>query len=159
MITDDLDACIVRSIAKEERRSICNAVWSSSDLKPIILAKVEKQIKDESSGLCSRSCPSILADPKPQSLIQLKDSEVVKELEERAPLLHRVLNAVASGKYVKKETSKQSEKVSRAVSMASSVLLRCRTPNMSTLAYRLSLLMWHGGAEKQVQHKIMTYIS
>jgi hypothetical protein len=132
-------------------------VWSSNDLKELILNKLENDLKKESSGLCSRKNPSLLSDSKPESIINLKDSCIVKELEERAPILHRVLKAVASGKMkcinnIEKDDKKSERnfKVTRAISMATSVLFRCRTPSMSALSYRLSILLWHGGAEKQV---------
>ena len=40
-------------------------------------------------------------------------------------------------------------KVVSSLSMAASVLLRCRDPCLSALAYHLSTLLWHGGATKK----------
>lgn len=149
-IVDELDARLVRSIACEQREAATNAIWCSTDLKELILQKVERDVKKESTDVCSRSNPSCLSNSEPESLICLKDSTVVKELQVRGPILHRVLKAVASGKDSNIKKPEQMDKVTRAVSIASSVLFRCRTPSMSALAYRLSILMWHGGAEKQV---------
>ena len=45
-----------------------------------------------------------------------------------------------------------------AISMAGSVLLRCRNPSMAANAYRLSVLLWHGGAHTGKHHCNITII-
>ena len=146
-----MNATIVRNVVCGTNASIANAVWSSDELKSCVLKNVEKEIQDECSRLCSRKSPSIVTDTSPESIISLKDSQIVHELEERTPVLHRCLTAAACSKQKKKSTRvDQDQKTTSAVSMASSVLLRCRNPAMSANAYRLSVLLWHGGAQKQV---------
>lgn len=124
-------------------------MWSSPEMKNKILLKLENDIRKESIEMCSRKKPSVLSSTKPASIISLKDSVVVKELEERAPTLYRILKTVASGKS-RKSAKKNEDKVTHALSFAISVLFRCRSPYMSAISYRLSILLWHGGAEKQV---------
>ena len=158
-VIDKSDARIVRNIAAGERSNIVNAVWSSEELKGCLLDKVEQKIQEECTSLCSRKSPSTLADVTPASIISLKDSDIENELKERAPTLYRCLQAAASSKRnqakVKVNCRKdQGEvmKTTRAISMASSVLLRCRNPSLSAMAYLLSILLWHAGAEKQVHN-------
>ena len=158
-VIDESDARIVRNIAAGERSNIVNAVWSSEELKGCLLDKVEQKIQEECTSLCSRKSPSTLADVTPASIISLKDSDIENELKERAPTLYRCLQAAASSKRnqakVKVNCRKdQGEvmKTTRAISMASSVLLRCHNPSLSAMAYLLSILLWHAGAEKQVHN-------
>ena len=109
------------------------------------------------SKLCSRKSPSILTDTSPDSLVSLNDGQIVNELEERAPTLHRCLAAAASSNFKQKIWQDSSlkqlgQKITSTLSMASSVLLRCRNPAMSVNVYRLFVLLWHGGAQRQVKH-------
>jgi hypothetical protein len=132
---------------------VANAVWESEDLREKLLCKVEKDINIESKGLSSRKNQSVLADTTPNNLININDSTVTSELKDRAPTVERLLRAVVSVKpkgSAQRKDTKKDHKITRAISMASSVLLRCRNPAMSAMSYRVSLLLWHGGAEKQV---------
>ena len=152
-ISGDLDPKIVRGVATNERMSVINAEWESKDLRGKLLRKVEKDINSEIKGLSSRRNPSLLADTTPNNIINIKDSSVASELKDRTPTMERLLRAVVcvktKGSGHRKDTKKD-HKIARAVSMATSVLLRCRNPAMSAMSYRVSLLLWRGGAEKQV---------
>ena len=138
----------MRNIVDGTNTAVANAVWDSENLKGCLLKKVENEIQEECSRLCRRKSPSILANTSPDHIISLKDAAVVKELEERAPTLHRCLLAAVSSK--RKACQKQN--ATAAISVAGSVLLRCHNPVLSANAYRLSVLLWHGGAQKQVHH-------
>lgn len=143
---DECDASIVRNIVDGTSTGVATAVWSSEKLKSCLLKKVESEIQEECSSLCSKKSPSMLANTSPDHIISLKDESIVGELQERAPTLHRCLAAAVTSK--RKGSKKKN--ATAALSMASSVLLRCRNPQLSANAYRLSVLLWHGGAQKQV---------
>ena len=159
-ITEEANASIGRNVVCGTNSSIVNAMWSSEELKSCVLSNVEKEIQSECSKLCSRKSPSILTYISPDSLVSLKDSQIVYELEERAPTLHRCLAAAASSNSKQRQLQDPSQqqlrqKITSTLSMASSVLLRCRNPAMSANAHRLSVLLWHGGAQKQVKLQYM----
>ncbi|CAB3988657.1 Hypothetical predicted protein [Paramuricea clavata] len=100
--------------------------------------------------------PSILANSTPHNVINITDACIASELKNRAPTMERILRAAVSGKVkhtVEEEYNEKDKKNVRALSMATSILLRCRNPALSALSYRLSLLLWHGGAEKQSINK------
>ena len=137
----------MRNIVDGTNTGVANAVWDSEKLRSCLLQKVENEIQEECSRLCSRKSSSILANTSPDHIISLKDAAVVTELEERAPTLHRCLLAAVSSK---RKAVCQKQNATAAISMASSVLLRCHNPALSANAYRLSVLLWHGGAQKQV---------
>lgn len=126
-------------------------------MKEEVLVSVEKEIKKECKTLCSRKKPSLLSYTNPDALIKLTDVQVNNELKTMAPILHRFMRAAVVNERSqkrKKHTDSKHAAVDRSipvVSMASSLLLRARCPSMSANAYRLSTLLWHAGAEKQVQ--------
>ena len=97
-IEDETEARIVRNIVDGTHIGVGNAVWASETLKSYLLKKVENEIREECSSLCSRKSPSILANTSPDHIISLKDAAIVTELEERAPTLHRCLLAAFSSK-------------------------------------------------------------
>ena len=146
-VEDECDARIVRNIVDGTSTGVANAVWASEQLKSCLLKKVEKNIQDECSSLCSKKSRSILANTSPTHIISLKDVTIISELEERAPTLYRCLPTAVSSK---RKAGVQKKNTTAALSMASSILLRCRNPALSANAYRLSVLLWHGGAQKQV---------
>ena len=100
------------------------------------------------------SRPSILRFTEPAKILDLSDGTIQNELEERAPTLHRFLKAAVTtktkGKIPKKGEPERSVKLVNGVGMAAAMLLKNRNPKMSAMAYKMSLLLWHGGVDKQV---------
>jgi hypothetical protein len=120
----------------------------SRDLKDMIMCKIEKDVVNEFEGLCSLRNPSILANSTPHNVINITDACIASELKNRAPTMERILRAAVSGKVkhtIEEEYNEKDKKYVRALSMATSILLRCRNPALSALSHRLSLLLWHGG--------------
>ena len=84
----------------------------------------------------------------------------VAELDNRAPVLHAVLSSAVWKNPTVKENltdvqepnraSEQHAKIVSPISVAKSILLKSRCPQMSAQAYRLSTVLWHSGAKKQV---------
>ena len=70
-----------------------------------------------------------------------------KEIEEKAPFLHKVLNAAASPKFVRDQTD-----VNRypGICLAAGILLKLRDPAMSLIPYVISLMLKAGGLAKKV---------
>ena len=64
-VEDECDASIVRNIVDGTSTGVANAVWASEQLNSCLLKKVEKNIQDECSSLCSKKSPSILANTSP----------------------------------------------------------------------------------------------
>ena len=121
-LTGEIDASIARSLASGQYNTVVNTFWKSTKHKVNLLTKVEKQIEDECAGLSSRKHPSILSNATPENIIELTNSKVVDELMLRETTLYQTMQAACSNKEDKKP-----EKKVHAVSVASSILLRCRT--------------------------------
>ena len=125
-LTGEIDASIARSLASGQYNTVVNTFWKSTKHKENLLTKVEKQIEDECAGLSSRKHPSILSNATPENIIELTNSKVVDELMLRETTLYQTMQAACSNKEDKKP-----EKKVHAVSVASSILLRCRNPTIS----------------------------
>ena len=117
--------------------SVVNAVWNSKELQSRVVKKVEKQIQEEYCGLCSRKTPSILTKTSPESIISCKDQDIVNELQEKVPTFYSCLLAAYSSQ--RGDPKKNKQKTTPSISMASSILLKCRNPSMAANAYRLSV--------------------
>ena len=78
----------------------------------------------------------------PNYLINIKDSAVTSELKDRAPTVKILLRAVASSVQPKgsaqRKTTKKDNKIARAISMTTSVLLQCKNPSKSAMSYHVS---------------------
>ena len=97
--------------------------------------------------------PSILTKTSPESIISCKEQDLVNELQEKAPTFYSCLLAASSSQ--RGDPKKNKQKTTPSISMASSILLKCRNPSMAANAYRLSVLLWHGGAKKQIYIDIL----
>ena len=135
-----------------------NAIYSKKVIRDALLEKVCGSVIEECKDLCSVKKPSILRNTTPEGLKQFTESANVTELSERTPVLYTILSS-AAGKPVLSKAGNQngengandeSNTAAPAMSMAVSILLKKRCPQMSARAYRFSTVLWHSGAKKQV---------
>ena len=156
---DDTDRKAIKQLALRQYGYAVNALYTKQTVRDELLQKVCKSINEECKELCSTKSPSVLRDVSPLGLKQFTEATHVAELATRAPVLYAVLSsAVGKNPTVKENfdvqepnpTSKQRTKILPPISMAASILLKSRCPQMSAQAYRLSTVLWHSGAKKQV---------
>lgn len=138
---DKTRSSIIKSVVSGKYDTLVNAVWASQILKVKVLNKVEYEIQEECKSISSKKKPSVLSHVSPASIISLKDMDVVNELKERAPVTHRCMQAIACSKKRSIKKDGVDYKLVNSLSMAASVLLRCRNPCLSAAAYRLSVLL------------------
>lgn len=112
----------------------------------------EDKILDEVSEVVSVKNPSILSKTNCEDLLSLKNEDVVSELQKRAPVLYIALkNSVISRRRRKKIKEGQVKDQSLCtLAMAFGILMKMRSPTLSALAYRSSLVLHHSGAKKRV---------
>ena len=124
---------------------VVNAVMVSDKMKKSATELLARNVEDECKSLCSDKRPSILRYTAPERILQLSDGTIQKELQDRAPTFHRFLQAA-----VATQNKTSVDESVKGVGIAVSVLLKNRNPKMSAMAYKMSLLLWHGGVDKQV---------
>lgn len=129
-----LGTMLVRGTYKQ----IANAVWRNGHLRKHLVFHVLKDIDKECVALCSKKNPSILRSPSKERMLNFSFEEQRKELEERAPLFFSVLVAAGSTK-----TKTEEKAWIPAVSMASSILLRNRSPYMNAIQLMLGIFLYH----------------
>ena len=171
IVEENTNAKIIRQIAHGELEMAARNVMNQKEMKETILKEVERDIQAECTALCSRKSPSIFSKVSSDDLMQLTDTAIVEELQERAPILSRCIKATTRSKrsMAEKEKAKKGEKDKRipAISLAVSILLRSRCSYMSANSYRMSTILWHSGVDKKVctftfeewsQQKILFYL-
>ena len=131
---ESLGKMIVRCTFKQ----IANAAWRSKHIRKHLTVFMLQEIDKECSNLCSRKNPSCLRSPSKQKMLDFSFERENEELEKRAPLFYSVL--VAGGC-----NNKKAEKCSwiPAVGMATSVLLRNRSPYMNAVQLMLGIFLYH----------------
>ena len=155
IVEENTNAKIIRQIAHGELEMAARNVMNKKEMKETILKEVERDIQAEcTTALCSRKSPSIFSKVSSDDLVQLTDTAIIEELQERAPILSRCIKATTRSKrsMAEKEKAKKGEKDKRipAISLAVSILLRSRCSYMSANSYRMSTILWHSGVDKKV---------
>ncbi|CAH3165645.1 unnamed protein product, partial [Porites lobata] len=158
---DDVDRKAIKQLVLGEYGYAVNALYSKKVVRDALLEKVCGSVIEECKDLCSVRKPSILRDTTPEGLKQFTESAHVTELSERAPVLYTILSSAAGKPVISKarnqngenETNDESNTATPAISMAASILLKKRCPQMSAQAYRFSTVLWHSGAKKQVYNR------
>ena len=97
-----------------------------------------KDLHKESQSLCSTKKTSILRSVHPSALQSLKLDEVVKEWQDRSPMLYNVLHTIA-GDFA-------NDKTNQSLAISGSILLHHRNKQMSATQHALGLIMDFGGA-------------
>lgn len=89
----------------------------------------------------------------PEDIISFSEEKCETELKTKAPVFHGCMQAATvSANSKKKLEAGKTVNTSSALTMAASVLLKRRCPQMSAQAYRFSIgVLWHSGAKKQVR--------
>ena len=100
--------------------------------------------------------PSLLSKTNCEDLVKLKNEAVIDEMQKRAPLLYHVLKAAVTSRQRKKKIKEGQEHKTclQGLAMVYAILMRMRSPTLSALAYRISMVLHHSGAKKRVSVNI-----
>ena len=154
-IQNDLDASIVKAVASQEYSGVVNSLWKHPTLKSEIINRVNSEIDEECSSVCSEKEPSILRKTKAKQLTEFSERKCEEELKTRAPTLYGCIRSVTTSskkrRKIEKGSNNDEQNDAAPISLAAFILLKQRCPQMSAIAYRFSLgVLWHSGAKKQV---------
>ncbi len=135
-------------------KQITNATWSNQNIRKHLVINVCKNIDKECVGLCSKKNPSCLWSPSKEKMLNFSFENQRVELKKRAPLLFSVLVAAGSTR------NKREEKTwIPAVGMASSILLRSRSPYMNAIQLMLGIFLYHSNWVVSLNSTIHFYYS
>lgn len=136
-----------KMLCRDTTKQIAKAAWNFDALKKYLHAEVAKEINKECVAMCRKGSAkdakkrksSCLRQTEQKSIAEFTFDGLIKELEERAPLLFNVLKSAAS------KGREYEMKWKPAVCMAAAVRLHNRSQNM--IAMQLPLLYviqgWH----------------
>lgn len=130
---------IVRNIACKNWKTAAFAIIKCESLTDELLNALNKQVSTEFKNFSKLD--SILKGRTPEELAAYSNRLFLEKVRIHLP----VWNACVRGS-VGAKTSEKVEKQSHAIALARSVLARCRNPEMSALAYRISAILFHSGA-------------
>ena len=117
-------------------------------LRDATLAEVRAVVNLECEQLCNKKpVPSYLRNASVQSLKEFEWKEVMRELQERAPVLATILEAAA-------QPPSRDLCRARMIGMAAAVLLKARSKNMYKVQMMITSLLYAGHAAKRVSYKM-----
>eukprot|EP00112_Aurelia_sp_Birch-Aquarium-sp1_P016963 Seg389.2 transcript_id=Seg389.2/GoldUCD/mRNA.D3Y31 product="hypothetical protein" protein_id=Seg389.2/GoldUCD/D3Y31 len=143
---------IIASLATGDFNCTIRKIAEHDQLKHCLLKWIANTVLDEVSEVVRVKRPSILLMTNCDDLLRLRNEDVVDELQKRAPMLYLVLkNSVISRRRRKKiKDGNVKDQSLCSVAMAFGILMKMRSPTLSALAYRVSLVLHHSGAKKKV---------
>ena len=104
-------------------------------------------MKKESDIICKEKTKSILQNVKPSHILNLQWVDIIQEWQENAPTMLSCLTAITGDTDLSGRTSPE-------LTLAGSVLLRCRNLKMTALSHIIGLLLDYGGAHDDTIRKL-----
>ena len=146
------EAKVARQLLGGHVPSIAKAVMAMDDVREAIFRLFLDAINSECNNICQRSpaSRSLFRKMPVSQLMDFKWSELVSELEVRAPLLLKALSSIVA-RNDHRNQSKVGAAHSPGICMAAAVILKERNREMCGVQSLISLLMYSCHCEKQVQ--------
>lgn len=143
---------VARQLLGGHAPSIAKAVMAIDSVRDELFHMFLGAINSECNDMCQRSPAnrSLFRKMPVSQLIDFKWSELVSELEARAPLLFRALSTIVS-RNDRRNQSKVGAAHFPGICMAAAVVLKERNKEMRGAQSLISLLMYSCHCEKQVQ--------
>lgn len=144
-----------RNVARKNRHSIARHVMRDGRMRRKVLEILKKDIQKELECMCSVQQASTLRVASPALLREFSWAKLEEELITKAPNLHTILDGAL---YIHRPPSKvrrrsqRRKRVNRSaiLGMSAAILCRYRSQSMNQFQRFLSLLLYKGGANKQV---------
>ncbi len=128
-----------KMLARGTYKQIANAVWNNPILRKQLQILAVKHVDKECHSLCSKTNPSCLQSPNKDALLNFSFEKLQKELEQRAPFIHAILQTSCVNK---RNAEKRSEWVP-SVGMAAAIILRNKSSRLNAVQLLLSIFLYH----------------
>ncbi len=144
---------IIKSLSNGNIKAAVKKISEDSECKIELNNWLENKIKDETSNIVSSKNKSVLAKIQPNDILNISNNDIVNEVKERAPLIYLVMKSIVISRRRKKKIQEgiSQDTTNPNIAMAISVMMRVRCPFLSALAYKISFVLHHSGAKKQVR--------
>ena len=130
-------------------KTIASAILSSPKLKQSIEDSIFKIICEEAKTLFSLKSKSCLKTPTKESMVNFSWNIAREEIQNKAPLFYKVLQAFANPTSVKCPSTASSSYKYPGICLAG-VLLKLRDSAMSLIPYVMSLMIKVSGLKKGI---------
>ena len=142
-------SAVIQALASEDARILASAVLDVSEVKEELLKHFLCLITEECMELCKKG-PSKFRTIPVNQFVDFQWKDFVTELEEKSPILLKVLTAVVTRADRRCERTPKTNKHPGIIT-AAAILLKQRNREMCGIPSLVSLLMYAGHCEKQVR--------
>lgn len=137
---DRITTILIRGLALKKWKTVANNILNHEQIMEDIPAVLRKRVSREFQALSSES---ILKGSSPEELAAFSNKLLVQEILVTCPIWYSVVNG-ACGLDLRQNEERRDRAVN-AMALSTSVLARQRNPTLSTLAYRLSVVLFNSG--------------
>ena len=138
-IPEDLHR-VCKKLVRGRYDNLAAAVWKHDELRKHIIKLFLKELNRECEKICQIKEPSILRKTRKGDMLKFSYDEFEKEMEERTPLLRRVLMTAALRRTKKPEDDLFWQP---AVCTAASICLKNRNPCLTAMQLLISDIIQH----------------
>lgn len=145
-----------KGVGRLNRSSIARQAMNDQRIRERILNILGEKIRKEMKAMCSLTDLSILRDTSPKTLQSFKWDTLVAELQQKAPILTKVLRQCSQRTRKPSELQRKTRRIpdNHVVAICAAILLRHRNVGMNLVQRMMSVILYSGNAPKQVH----TYI-
>ena len=120
-----------------------------------VLDMLGQNVRKEMCRMSMISKPSYLRGSAPQDVVSFSWDCIVHELQEKAPTLYSLLHSATSVTISPSKARKTSRRAKQIpiIGICAAILLQCRCHSMNLVQRLLSILLYNGGASKQVRRR------
>ena len=147
---------IGRSVGRRSRKSIALQSMKDSGIRRMVMKILAKDVRKELAALCTVRNASVMRATEPIALRSFSWESFGTEVKETAPSLFAVLDGslevhVPPSREKRRKTGK-TRRVSKAaiLGLCTAILCRYRNQSMNLVQRLVSILLYKGGANKQV---------
>ena len=147
---------IGRSVGRSSRRSIAIQSMKDSRIRKMVLAILAKDVRKELAVLCAINSESVLRATELDALLSFSWDSFKREVKQTAPSLFALLDGslevqVSYSKERRRKTSKTRRVDKTAIlGLCVAILCRYRNQSMNLVQRFISIVLYKGGASKQV---------
>ena len=128
---------IVKHISKNCNKDRISRTIYKSSLKESINKCIVKEVIKESNALCAKNNKYVLRSIQSENLAKFKLESLHLELQNYAPLIHDILNAIVNGSL-------------KGTTITAAIALKFRNLHMSSFHHVVAQILVHGGATDEV---------
>ncbi len=143
---DEDTKLLLINLVRKNWVTVSNIIFRHPERKPELHGPISRTVRQEFTAYCGNKSDSILQRRSPIDVAAFSDKVVVREVQTLCRFWHACLQGACNANA---KNNKITVKVTGCMALSSSIVARCRNPNMSAMAYRISTILFHSGVKHQ----------